>query len=477
MRPSPSLIQFTEILQLSGMELQNLIQQAVAENPALELVETALCQTCGEPLLASGRCFRCQRGERADASCPACGDPLRADGTCLRCWRGDNLADDAARALAEPEDERDALDVLTSVADQRSLHEHLLAELSMVLDDADMPIAEYLVGELDDRGFIEMPLDLVARSLGVDLARVERVLAALQAVGPLGLGARTVQECLLIQLDRWAESGVTSPLARDLVTHHLEALGRGQFGQLARQLGVPQDDVVAARDFIRSHLRPYPMADEGDLGSWESREGVGTIAPDVIVRPGRGGEGFDVEVIESQRYRLSISPLYHTLVAQIESGPGGRGGLSSQDGAHIQTQVQRGRQLLAHIRDRRETMQRVTAYVMARQTAFLRHGPRHLAPLTRAEVAEALGLHESTVSRATAGKYVLLPNRQIVPYGMFFKAALSVQDVLRELVAAERRPLTDTELANALASRGYKIARRTVAKYREQMGILPSSLR
>jgi len=451
MRPSPSLIQFAEILQLSGLDLQQVIQQAVAENPALELAEADLC--------------------------PACGDPLLPGGTCLRCRRGEDLAGEAARALVEPDSEAEAFDVLTSIADQRSLHEYLLSELAMVLDAADMPIAEYLVGELDDRGFLETSLDLAGHSLGVAPARVERVLAALQSVGPLGIGARSVEECLRLQLDRWAEAGVTCPLARELITEHLEALGRGQYAQLARQLGGSAEDVIAARDFIRTHLRPYPIAEETDLSPWDRQTGPGFIAPDVIVRYGKGDDDLEIEVIESRRYRLSISPMYRELVARLESGQAPRAGLSAREGAHIHSQVHQARQFLGHIRDRRETLHRVTAYVMARQTAFLRHGPRHLLPLTRAEVAEALALHESTISRATAGKYVLLPSQQVVAFSTFFKAALSVQDVLREIVAGEPHPLTDTELAEALAARGYPIARRTVAKYREQMGILPSSLR
>lgn len=474
MRPSPSLIQFTEILQLSGLELEQVIEQALADNPALELSEVARCPTCGDLLLPDGRCPRCQRAAGPASLCPSCGGPLDPDGRCGRCRRGEDPAGDAARALAEPDE--DPFDPLASIADQCSLQEHLLGELAAVLAAEDMPIAEYLVGELDERGFLETPLDLVARSLDLPLARVEGVLAALQSVGPLGLGARSVEECLSIQLDRWEALGVAQPLARLLVAEHLEALGRGQYGQLARRLGVSHEEVIAARDFIRGHLRPYPIAEETDFALWEDSRGPGTIAPDVILRPARSGGGYDIEIVESRRFQLTLNPLYRDLVARIET-EGGAPGLSRAEGSHVQAQVGSARQFLSHIHDRRETMRRVTAYVVERQSAYLAGGPRQLLPLTRAEVAEALGLHESTVSRATAGKYVLLPSRQVVPYATFFKAALSVQDVLRELVDREPRPLTDTELAEALAERGFKIARRTVAKYREQMGILPSSLR
>jgi RNA polymerase sigma-54 factor len=452
MRPSPSLIAFTQILQLSGLELQTAIQQAVAENPALELVETDLC--------------------------PACGDPLLPDGTCLRCLRGEDLAGVAARALVEHEEDEDEIDLFARVADQMSLLEHLLTELAATLAPEDLPIAEYLLGELDDRGFLASPISEIADALDVDAADVERVLAALQGVGPLGIGARSVEECLRIQLDRWAELGVADDLVRRVVAEHLDDLGHGQYSRLARKLGVSYDEIVAAREFIRTHLRPYPIAEETDLKPWGRETGPGFIAPDVDVRLDGAGE-VEVTVIESRRYALSISPLYRDFFAALAGGAalGPRARMSDRDKKHVAEQVGRARQFMTFVHERRETMRRVTAYVMAHQTGFLRHGPRHLVPLTRAEVADALEMHESTVSRATAGKYVLLPSRQVVPFSVFFKAALSVQDVLREIVASETRPLTDTELASELAARGHPIARRTVAKYREQLGILPSSMR
>lgn len=450
MRPSPSLIQFTEILAMSSMDLQNLIMQEAQENPALEISEMS--------------------------ACPACGDPLMPDGSCYRCRRGEDLAAPAARELAEVDE--DEFDIFSIVADQRSLAEHLLAELAMVLPSQDMPIAEYLVGELDERGFLESSLAVAAATLGVELARVELVLAALQAVGPLGVGARSVEECLQLQLDRWEEAGVTHPLARAIVMEHLDDLAAGRYSQLARTLGATHDEVVEARDFIRTHLRPYPIAERIDLAPWERVRGSGFVAPDVVVRWVEDDD-FEVEVIESRRYALAISPLYRQLAEALDAGrqADAQAGLSARDKEHVRAQVQRARQFVNHIRERRDTMRRVAAYVMARQADFLRYGPRHAIPLTRAEVAEALDLHESTVSRATAGKYVLLPSHQVVPFSAFFKAAMSVQDMLKELVDNEATPLTDTELVELLSEHGYDIARRTVAKYRGQLGILPSSLR
>jgi RNA polymerase sigma-54 factor len=433
--------------EISGGDPLGRFMQAAAANPALELQEMDLC--------------------------PACGDPLLPGGVCLRCSRGEDLAGAAARDLLEADDED--IDPMSRVADQMGLGEHILAELAAVLDPEDLPIADFLIGELDERGFMQTPLDVVAASLDVPVERVEKVLAALQSVGPVGLGARDVRECLRLQLDRWSELGVASPLAREIVEGHLEDLGHGRYAQIAHSLGATTGEVVAARDFIRAHLRPYPVAEEADLAPWQRERGPGLITPDVVVRLDPKGQ-IEVEVPESRRYALSIGAEYRRYADLIEAGAPTTS-LSSEERKHVATHVQEARQFIGHIRERRATMKRVATYVMARQEAFLRGGPRHLAPLTRAEVADALGLHESTVSRATAGKFVLLNSRQVVPFATFFKVALSVHDVLREIIAAEDHPLTDDELSEQLAARGYQVARRTVAKYRNEMGILPSSLR
>lgn len=444
LKASPSLIAFTEMLQLGGQDLQALIQREVDENPALELVEAP--------------------DEPTDA------DLLQRE-----------LIRAAQRQLLEVDDE--AFDVFRTVADQRSLEEHLLLELTATLDRSDHPIAEFMVGELDERGFLRTSLATVAATCGAPLARVEAVLDALQHAGPLGVGARDVGECLRLQLDRWEELGARHPLARAVVERHLDDLAQGRYGHIAEVLGATHDQVVEARDFIRSHLRPYPIAERTDLEPWERQTGPGAAAPDVIVRWAADGTP-DIEITGSRRQALEISHMYRELGRRLgaaiepERGPAGaHPPLSPAEREHVQAQLERATQFMAHLDERRATMLRVATYVMGRQIAFLRHGPRHLLPLTRAQVAEAIDVHESTVSRATADKFVMLPSRQVVPYALFFKASLSVQDVLREIVEREDHPLTDTEIQALLARQGYRIARRTVAKYRNELGILPSSLR
>jgi RNA polymerase sigma-54 factor len=190
--------------------------------------------------------------------------------------------------------------------------------------------------------------------------------------------------------------------------------------------------------------------------------------PDVAIREQQGK--FAIEVLHSPRRLLRLSPLYSDLARQATS-------LNEEDRAHVQDYITRARTFLANLRQRESTLQQISEAVVQHQEEFLRHGIRHLAPLTRAEIAAETGLHESTVSRATNNKTVLLPNGFTMPFGDFFASALGVQDVLRELISKETTPLSDAELARLLREQGYRVARRTVAKYREQMKILPSTLR
>jgi RNA polymerase sigma-54 factor len=447
MRPSPGLITFARLLTLASWELEQTIQEELQGNPALELTEPELCTVCGAPL---------------------------ADGICYECLRRDTeiLAREERTRQQDPDED---FDPLTLIAGQVNLGEQLLQEVGTQIPESDMPIARYLVGYLDDRGFLDCSAQLVAFTLGVTTEQVESVIAALQQAGPVGAAARNVQECLLLQLERLAQAGVHHPLAEVIVRDHFERLGQGQYHEIARALGVSSKEVLEARDFVRGHLRPFPVPDLVSPESWTSTTDIPYTAPDVIIneRPEQPGV-YHVEVLRSRRSYLQVSPIYQRVAREIRKGILLT---SEREREHVMDHLGRAQSFVAHLRERRETLQVVAEAVVERQTAFLRDGVRHLRPLTRAEIAAATGLHQSTVSRAVADKYVQLPNRKVIPFSAFFEPSRSVKDVLREIVEREEGPLADAELAEELARRGYHVARRTVAKYRKRMGILPSTMR
>jgi RNA polymerase sigma-54 factor len=181
-----------------------------------------------------------------------------------------------------------------------------------------------------------------------------------------------------------------------------------------------------------------------------------------------------VDVVESKRIFLRINPLYRELLVRTEQEAGR---LTDNDKRHVQQYVSRARLFMANIDQRRQTLQRIAAFLVSYQSDYLMKGVRYLRPLTRAMVAQELGVHESTVSRATAAKYIMLPSGEVVPLANFFTPSLSAKDVIKDMIEHEAEPLTDEQIAEQLGKKGIPVARRTVAKYREQLGILPSILR
>lgn len=454
---SPRMVQASSILAMSSTELQQAINLEAQENPALEVDEVTVCPRCGDQLEGS--------------ICLTCGE-----GTAERDPTEQFLEEEATSPTSQPEEEE--FDPLTVVASEVSLAERLLQDLGAILPSKDMPVAEYLVGALDETGYLRTSLDEVAWNLQVQYEDVERVLEALQTLDPPGVGARDIRECMLIQIRRLEETEhAVHPLAATLVQDFLEEIGKHRFSAIARQLRRPVEEIEEAWDFIKSQLSPYPayMYEERTLGGRSSRTQSGqAVIPDIVITLDDSGK-LHAEVVESKRYELRISRPYESVLRQIRASGAA---LSDEEREHVRAYVQRARQFISSIQQRRRTIQLLADFLLQRQHEFLKEGVRHLQPLTRAEAAVAVGVHESTVSRAAAEKFVLLPNGKVVPLSDFFRAALPVQDVMKEIIFDESGDhLTDREISDRLAERGYKVARRTVAKYRSQMRILPSELR
>ena len=341
-----------------------------------------------------------------------------------------------------------------------------------MLPPEDMSIAEFLVGNLDDNGYLTCTVAETADLLSVEPERVELVLRLLQSLEPVGIGARSLQECLLIQMDYLAQEGAEHLHVREIVSHHLTSLAEHKYGRIASELGIATEAVAEACDFIRQRLNPYPARSYAGPQPGATKADSTFVMPDVIINWSE--DGFEIEVVESKRFILRVTPLYQDLHRDLERNPTR---FSEDERRHIQHYVSRAKLFIANINQRRQTLHKITSYIVEVQKEFLAQGIRYLRALTRAQVAAHLGMHESTVSRATAAKYVMLPSRKVIPFAEFFQQSLSVMDVIKEMITKEAQPMTDQEIAGRLAERGIFIARRTVAKYREQLGILPSSLR
>jgi RNA polymerase sigma-54 factor len=457
LRVSPRLIAANHILEMSSQELQQEIAKELDDNPALDMVDMVVCPTCGQPIEGEA-CPRCTK-KQEDSTVP---DPTEQ--------YLENLAWNVSTVTRDED-----FDPLTLIAAQVTLEEKLLADLGTMVSEEDMPIAEYLVGSLDADGYLRCSTYEVCVKFEVEPERVEHLIAQLQTLEPPGIGARDVQECMVIQLRYLAALGVEHPLAIQLVQDHLEDLGKHKFNRIAREIGADVEEVEEAWEFIKSKLNPHPAQGSDGVPTRSGPRPVqGYVMPDVIITTSEDGKSFEVEVIESRRFALSVNSMYQQLLSQASAVASS---ISQEERDHIQHYVSRAKMFIANINQRRQTMQKITSFLVEYQQDFLAHGVRHLRPLTRALLAERTGIHESTVSRATAAKYVMLPSGEVIPFSDFFTASLSVKDIIKDMIAREERALTDQEIALRLRDYGYNVARRTVAKYRDQLDILPSSLR
>ncbi|MDH4207351.1 MAG: hypothetical protein OEV76_00585, partial [Anaerolineae bacterium] len=308
-------------------------------------------------------------------------------------------------------------------------------------------------------------------------AHVQEVLSAIQRQEPVGIGARTVEESLLIQLDALEGDPETLQLSRSLIQDHWESLCKCKLDRVAKSLLVSADDVAKARDFISRNLRPYPVtACVESSGGADSPVDAPYLRPDVIisVHGSPGQEELEIQFPAERRFRLGLDPAYQECWDMLSRAAGQKGTESLE---HVRRCLERTQLFISGWQERWHTLRAVVEELADYQREYLLRGAAFLRPLTRAQVAENLGLHESTVSRAVASKYALVPVGHIVPLADFFDGSLRAKSMIKDWISRESRPLTDGELVGLLAEAGVTVARRTVAKYRQELKILPSELR
>jgi RNA polymerase sigma-54 factor len=457
---TPQLQQAIRLLQLPVLELQAQVQEALESNLMLEAEEDEQIDlsSLDQPAPAGEDADDGEsEGPQPDEVVVEMEDPWSESST----PSGDGRAqDDDDRPLEFPDDR------------ERDLHQHLIWQLEVSrLDPREVWIGEALVDALNDDGYLtETPAD-IARSLSADLPvseqDVERVLAFVQTLDPAGIGARTVAECVGLQLAQLEPSTPGRELALVIAARHLQEVADRDLAGLRQRLGVDEDALHDALALIRS-CNPRPGA------AFESAP-PGYIVPDVFVR--RSAQGWIVEVNPASVPRLRVNQGYASLVSR------------SQDYAMLRAQLQEARWLIRSLEIRGETLLKVARTIVQRQVAFLEKGEEAMQPMILRDVAEAVGLHESTVSRVTTGKYMHTP-RGIFEFRFFFSShvtgaggedvsSVAIRARIRKLIAEEQpgKPLSDAQLAEVLSSEGVKVARRTVAKYREALGLATSSER
>ena len=444
--------QAIKILALPAQELRGLIEKEYLENPALEIDYDHAALSFEETTGTAGDDAReereqAYRAEDISALASYLGSPERGDG-----WDGGESGEPHAFEQAKPV--------------SRTLEEELLEQVEFAYPagrEQEKAVAVFLVGSIDSRGYLAVPLAEAARATGVKEDIATQVLATIQSFEPAGVGARTLAECLRLQAKR---RGIYEGLVARIIDAHLEDVANSRIKEIASAEGVRPSDVQMAVDIVRT-LTPKPGAAYGS-------DDPGYITPDVVVRP--YGAGWRIELTSGGVPGLHISRLYQEAA-----------GYDEETQSYIRGRLSAAAWLIKNIETRRETIRRVAEEIVRRQRPVLTDGLSRLVPMTMQDVAEAADVHESTVSRAVQGKYIEMPSG-IYPMKAFFTANLAagageaaygarqVQDALAALVAAEdpKKPLSDAKLAKLLADKGLEISRRTVVKYREQLGIASS---
>ena len=438
---TPQLCQAITILQLSALDLAELVQQELLDNPVLDQVDPP----------------------EKEIVLPVDTEPVPTPAPDYFDW-ADYFSEGGSRGLYTRNDagEPENRDV---AACGMSLHEHLELQLDFApLTEREKTAGCYLIGCIDDNGYFTGTVEDAAAELKLSILKVESLLTLIQGFDPAGVGARSLQECLRIQI---RQRGVDDPLIVRLIDEYLEAAASGRYAWIAGRIGVTAEDVRKAMQLIRT-LNPKPGS-EISAGSPCSY-----VVPDITVRKIDGE--YLILINDTQVPGLRVNP-YYKRMARDTDGDARK---------FIEGRIGSALWLIRSIEQRRQTLHKVMQTIIDLQPNFFDIGSRHLLPMTMKQVADRVGVHESTVSRATANKYVATAHG-LFSLRSFFSAGVSAVDgstmsatrvkrEIRELVAAEDpiHPLSDQALTELLTKQGIAVSRRTVAKYREELEIQPS---
>lgn len=483
---APQLQQSLALLQAPTLELQALVQQEMEQNPVLEEVPA--------PEQSEERPERDAEGDTAEPTAAAADpaeppadlnydpatekdtkdpvDDLQAEFEKLaqmdQDWR-DHFAATNLPQRATPEDEEKRDYMFNSIVQGTSLQENLLEQVRLSeLNNGEISIAELLIGNIDDYGYLKTTPEELAATTGQDRARIEKVLHTLQTFHPPGVGARDLRECLLLQLER---KKLKHTLEYRIIHDCFDALSKRRIPEIARQLQRDMDDIQDALKRI-AQLEPRP-------GREYLPNNDAYVLPEVFVEKVDGQ--YQVTTNNDHLPQLRISNHYKDLMAQVAASPEVR--------HYIREKIRAGKFLIKSLHQRQATIANIAREIVKRQHDFMEKGTSALKPLTMVQVAQVVGVHETTVSRAVSGKYIQTP-WGLFEMKYFFTSGLqtaagdsmsntSVKEIIDQIFKNEdpTTPLSDQEVVQMLQAKGIQIARRTVAKYRSELNILPSNLR
>jgi RNA polymerase sigma-54 factor len=455
---APQLRQSLEMLQAPMLELRAMIRAELEKNPTLEEMATE-----STPIEIEAGSSKIEDQKELDFR--------KEFETLARLdeeWREYFLQAGTSQPYTPEEAEKRQF-FLDSLPQKVSLQEHLMRQLALAdIEQRDREVGELIIGSINEDGYLTSPVEELAATAGIDPEHLRDVLSVIQEFDPSGVGARDLKECLLLQIERLGRSdSMTAAIVRD----YLELLGAKKYPDIARALKTTPEEVQQAANFIAT-LDPKP-------GRIYSSESSPYVLPEVTVRKHQGQ--YIVILNDDQLPRVRISKQYRTMMEDESVTP--------EVKEYIQERIRSSVFMIKSIHQRQQTIHKIASEIVRVQTDFLDNGIAHLKPLTMAEIAAAVGLHETTVSRAVAGKHMQTP-RGTFEMKYFFTPGLktanggdvsnkTVKDLIATILSREdaSNPMSDQEILEQLTAKGIQIARRTIAKYRVALRIPPSHLR
>lgn len=465
---APALQQAIKLLPLTNLELIEIIDDELSQNPMLELEEDSIDQKGEDESSVNKESIETQREKTvADELNSGIDSENREDDSDISAYFQEYFDDRMRYSSIE---KKEAPNLENFVAKTTTLWDHLDWQMNLLFNEnEDKEIARYIIGNINEDGYLTMTEEEIADSLGIPLQKVNAVRMKITTLDPVGVGSLNLKEALLIQIDYL---GISDEITREIISEHLHFLEKSDYLQLTKALGLSLDEVKTHIDLIKS-LDPTP-------GRKYSEEKTYYVVPDIIVKK----EDDELKIILNNEGlpRIRINSYYRSLLAKsMKDNP--------EASQFLKDKMKKAFWFLRSLDQRNQTIDRVAKYIVEKQKDFIEKGIEFIKPLTLIELAQEIGVHESTVGRVVANKYMMTP-RGVFPLKYFFHKSLSgdygeeisslrVKEKLKKLVESESKenPLSDIEIGEILARENFNIARRTVAKYRKQLDIPPSHIR
>lgn len=439
------LAQSMTLLNMGGGELEEEIQKNLAANPALEIDEVRRCAVCGSEIAHGTRCNTCMQRQ------------IRSESTVV------SFISTRERTTSFIDgDQQDYFEEIN--VDRQTLPEYILKQIGWNLSDPEKMVAANILTQLDDDGFVKIDVLELASYYHVPISTVENVISQIQRADPIGSGCEDSQEAMLVQLDELQKIKPIPSSVQKIIADHYDALLRKHFKEIGRTLNISQTKVEMAAQFISENLNPFPArANWGDFRNPIEEENTRLGQPDIILSffEDDPQKAILLEIFQPYNSNLVLNNTYKIAIKESDK--------ITRD--EMKADLNRASLFIKCIQQRANTILQLMEMLVNLQERFIREGDLYLKPITRAQIAKQMDVHESTISRAVSSKTVQMPDKKIYPLAIFFDRSLRIRTLIKEMISTEVKPLSDMEIMKRLEKMDISIARRTVAKYRDMEGI------